>query len=207
MLWPMDGAPLHFYFDFISPYGYFASLRIEELAARHGREVEWHTMLLGVSVLKVMGLKPLLDTPLKGDYVKGDVKRYARKHGIPLGRDLDAPVGNPLPAARAFCWVKEHHPHLQAPMAQALYRAYWAEGRDLSTPESLADIDLPPGMDPSWIESGARSEFAATLLRREVDASLRSGVFGSPTVIVDGEMFWGVEGLADVEEWLERGGW
>ena len=203
----MDAAPLHFYFDFISPYGYFASLRIAQLATRYEREVEWHTMLLGVSVLKVMGLKPLLDTPLKGDYVRRDVRRYARKHGIHIGRDLDAPVGNPLPAARAFCWVKEHDPRMQAPMAQALYRAYWEEGRDLSTPEALAEIDLPSEMDPAWIASGARSEFAATLLRREVDASLRSGVFGSPTVVVDGEMFWGVERLGDVEDWLESGGW
>ena len=44
-------APLHFHFDFISPYGYFASLRIEAIAQRHGRTVEWHAMLLGVSVL------------------------------------------------------------------------------------------------------------------------------------------------------------
>ena len=44
-------APLHFYFDFISPFGYFASLRIEELASRHGRSVDWHSRLLGGSVL------------------------------------------------------------------------------------------------------------------------------------------------------------
>ena len=71
---------LKFHFDFISPFGYFASLRIEELAARHGRTVEWHPMLLGVSVMKAMGLKPLLDTPLKGPYTERDVLRYARLH-------------------------------------------------------------------------------------------------------------------------------
>jgi 2-hydroxychromene-2-carboxylate isomerase len=81
----MNGGPLNFYFDFISPYGWFASRRVEEIAARHGRTVEWHAMLLGVSVLKVMGLKPLLDTPLKGDYARRDVRRYARKHGLALG--------------------------------------------------------------------------------------------------------------------------
>ena len=70
-----QSLPLHFYFDFISPFGYFASLRIEDLAARHGRSVEWHAMLLGVAVLKVMGLKSLLDTPLKGDYIRRDAKR------------------------------------------------------------------------------------------------------------------------------------
>ena len=137
-------APLAFHFDFISPYGYFASRRIEALAARHGRTVDWRPMLLGVAVLKVMGLKPLLDT-LKGDYVRRDVLRLARRDGVRLGRDLNASVGNPLPPARAFYWVKQHHPELAAPMAHALFHAFWAEGRDLSTPEAVGAIRLPPG--------------------------------------------------------------
>jgi len=199
--------PIHFHFDFISPYGWLASLRIGELAARHGRTVDWHSMLLGVSVLKVMGLKPLLDTPLKGDYVRGDIRRHVRKLGLKMGRDLDAPVGNPLPMARAFCLVKHHHPHLQPAMAQALYHAYWVLGQDLSTPQAVAAIRLPDGMDSTWIEEGVQGEFAATLLKREVDASLRAGVFGSPTVIVDGEMFWGYDRLGDVDEWLATAGW
>ena len=69
-------APIAFYFDFISPYGYFASLRIEELAARLAGP--WMAAdAAGVAVLKVMGLKPLLDTPLKGDYIRHDVRRRA----------------------------------------------------------------------------------------------------------------------------------
>jgi 2-hydroxychromene-2-carboxylate isomerase len=200
-------APLAFYFDFISPYGYFASLRIEELAARHGRRVDWRPMLLGVAVMKVMGLKPLLDTPLKGAYVRRDVLRHARRHGIQLGRDLDAPVGNPLPPARAFCWVKQHHPELQAAMAHALYHAFWAEGRDLSTPEAVAAIRLPQAVDPEALAAATASEEAATLLRNAVAASLDSGVFGSPTIIVDGEPFWGSDRLGEVDEWLTTGGW
>jgi 2-hydroxychromene-2-carboxylate isomerase len=200
-------SPLAFYFDFISPYGYFASLRIEELAARHGRTVDWRPMLLGVAVLKVMGLKPLLETPLKGDYIRRDVLRHARRHGIALGRDLDAPVGSPLAMARAFCWVKRHRPELQGAMAHALYHAYWAEGRDLSTPEAVASIALPGGLSREEVAAGAASEEAATLLRESVAASIEAGIFGSPTTVVDGEPFWGVDRLADVEAWLASGGW
>ena len=95
-------AALDFYFDFISGYGYLASLRIEAIAARHGRRVHWHSMLLGVSVMKVMGLKPLLDTPLKGDYVLKDAARYMRRHGLTLARQISDPMMDPRPAARAF---------------------------------------------------------------------------------------------------------
>jgi 2-hydroxychromene-2-carboxylate isomerase len=200
-------APITFHFDFISPYGYFASLQVEQLAARHGRTVDWQPMLLGVAVLKVMGLKPLLDTPLKGDYIRRDVLRHARKRGLRLGRDLDAPVGNPLPAARAFYWVRQRHPQLQAAMAHALYHAFWAEGRDLSTPAAVAGIDLPAGLLPADVAAGAASEEAATLLRNAVSASIAAGVFGSPTLVIDGEPFWGADRLAEAEEWLATGGW
>ena len=116
-------------------------------------------------------------------------------------------MGNPLPAARAFTWVKHHRPELQAAMAHALYDAFWAKGHDLSTPQAVAAIVLPPGIEPMAVEAAVQDELVATLLRREVDASLRAGVFGSPTVIVDGESFWGVDRLPDVDEWLSRGGW
>jgi 2-hydroxychromene-2-carboxylate isomerase len=192
---------LRFHFDFISPYGYFASLRIEAIAARHGRGVEWHPMLLGVSVLKVMGLKPLLDTPLKGPYTERDVLRYAREHGVPMQRLPADPVMNPLACGRAMAWVNVHQPQHAAAVAHALYNAYWGRGLDLSTPASLAPV---VGED---IARAAGSDEATALLRAEVDAALQAGVFGSPTVVVDGEPFWGVDKLEQAERWLERGGW
>ena len=200
-------SPLHFYFDFISPFGYFASLRINALAARHGRSVEWHAMLLGVSVIKVMGLKSLLDTPLKGDYIRRDAKRYMRRHHLQLKRDLDDPVMDPRAAGRAFHWVKQQRPELAAPLAQAIYHAHWAEGRDLSTAAEVAAIALPDGIDRDWLVAGIQSEEAGPLLRSAVDASLKAGIFGSPTVVIDGEPFWGTETLGLAEEWLASGGW
>ncbi len=194
-------APIDVHLDFISPYGYFASLRVEALAARHGRTVAWHPMLLGVAVLKVMGLKPLMDTPLKGDYVERDVRRYAREHGVPLGRQPRDPVMHPLACGRALAWVNRHQPERAGEVVHAIYRAYWGEGRDLSTPVSLEPVV------GETIARAAAGEDAAALLRAEVDASLAAGVFGSPTLIVDGEPFWGVDKLEQAERWLTRGGW
>lgn len=199
---------IEFHFDFISPYGWFASRRIEAIAARHGRTVEWHPMLLGVSVLKVMGLKPLLDTPVKGDYVRRDVRRHARREGLVLGRDLDAPAMNPLAAGRALCWVKRHHPGCEAALAHSIYDACWSRGLDLSTPESLVrQVQLPPGVQAHALVEALAGDEPAALLRASVEASLARGVFGSPTCIVDGEPFWGFDRLDDVDAWLACGGW
>lgn len=193
--------PIQVHLDFISPYGYFASLRVEALAARHGRTVAWHPMLLGVAVLKVMGLKPLMDTPLKGDYVERDVRRYAREHGVPLQRQPRDTVMHPLACGRALAWVNRHQPERAGEVVHAIYRAYWGEGRDLSTPVSLEPVV------GATIAQASAGEEAAALLRAEVDASLAAGVFGSPTLIIDGEPFWGVDKLEQAERWLQRGGW
>jgi len=200
-------TPISFYFDFLSPYGYFASKLVEPLAARHGREVCWHPMLLGVSVLKVMGLKPLLDTPLKGDYVRNDVLRTARKLGLPLGRDMAHPPTSSLVPARVLCWAKHGRPDVTSALAHALYDAIWRDGVDLNRPDDLRHVQLPQGMDPEAVVAAASSAEAADLLRGEVARSLELGIFGSPTVVVDGEPFWGADRLVDVEDWLASGGW
>ena len=193
--------PIHVHLDFISPYGYFASLRVEALAARHGRSVAWHPMLLGVAVMKVMGLKPLMDTPLKGDYVERDVRRYAREHGVPMQRQPRDPVMNPLASARALAWTNRHAPERAGEVVHAIYHACWGLGQDLSTPASLV-----PVLGEALAQAAGGDE-AAALLRAEVEASIAAGVFGSPTLIIDGEPFWGVDKLEQAERWLASGGW
>ena len=200
-------APIDFYFDFISGYGYFGSLRIEALAERHGRGVNWHCMLLGVSVMKVMGLKPLLETPLKGEYVLRDFARYMRRHGLVLARNLSDPMMDPRPAARAFCWVKRNHGGLEGAYAQAVFDRYWRLGRDLSVTDELVALADPLGLDEEALKRGLESEESRTDLRDSVAAALERGVFGSPFIIVDGEQFWGSDRLEMVDEWLARGGW
>lgn len=203
----MNRAPIDFYFDFISPFGYFAALRIDELAARHGRETEWHSMLLGVTVMKVMGMKPLLETPLKGDYIRREFARYVRRHGLDLKRQSGDPMMDPRPCGRAFHWVKRHLPGREKALARAFYQAYWAEGRDLGSAHAAAEVAGAAGFDADQLAAAIEGGEAGALLRAAVDASMKRGVFGSPTVIVDGEPFWGVETFGTLEEWLARGGW
>ena len=199
--------PIDFYFDFLSMYGYFASLRIEALAARHGRGVRWHSMLLGVSVMKTMGLKPLLETPLKGDYVVRDSLRYVRKHGLQMARKPADPMMDPRPAARAFYWLRHEHPGAETPFAQEVLDRYWRLGQDLGQADRVAEIAPVLGLDVEALRAGMESDTARNELRNAVAASLERGVFGSPFFIVDGEPFWGSDRLEQLEDWLASGGW
>jgi 2-hydroxychromene-2-carboxylate isomerase len=201
-------ASIDFYFDFISPFGYFASLRIDALAARHGRKVEWRSMLVGVTVLKVMGLKPMMEIPLRGDYLKHDAARYMRRHGITMKRPVERTPTNPVIAGRAFHWLRVHAPDRARAAAEALYAAYWVEDGPLDTVERVADIaGLGVAADRRAVLDGIASGEAAMLLRQEVDASIARGIFGSPSFLVDGELFFGVDKLDLLDEWLTVGGW
>ena len=70
-------APLDFYFEFASPYGYLASLRIDAIAAAYDREVTWRPIMLGAA-LKLTGGGPNMNLPLKGPYLLHDAPRFAR---------------------------------------------------------------------------------------------------------------------------------
>lgn len=201
------GTPIQFYFDFISPFGYFASLRIDELARRYGREVEWTSMLLGVSVLKVMGIPPIVELPLKGPYVINDAKRYARQHRVAFERTSPTQPSRPVEAGRVFAWAKEIDPAAAKRLAGLIFRSYFARCLDIADDRVLSQCVREAGLSWPTFEAARVAGTPAALLQRNVDDSIRRGVFGSPFFIVDGEPFFGLEKLPVVEEWLATGGW
>jgi 2-hydroxychromene-2-carboxylate isomerase len=198
-------APIEFWFDFSSPYGYIASHRIDALAAKHGRTVDWHPFLLGVA-FQQSGQKPLLDVPLKGDYSKRDFARSARLHGFPFLLPHGFPFSAVAPS-RAFYWLKERDAARAVALAKALYIAAYGHGRNISKPELVADVARSYGHDPAEVLAGMNDQKVKDKLRSEVDAGIAKGVFGSPFIFVDGEPFWGSDRLEQIDLWLTRGGW
>ena len=197
---------VQFYFDFSSPYGYLAAQKIEALAGTHGRGVDWRPILLG-AVFKVDGMAPLTEIPLKGDYSRRDMARSARHHGI---RDFRMPAKFPLPtqaAARILLWAKARDPRLAAPVAKAIYRAYFFDNRDISDPDIAAEAAATvPGVERAAARAAVDDPVYKEALRLEVDAAIKRGVFGSPFVVVDGEPFWGLDRFDQIERWLAQGG-
>lgn len=197
--------PIDFYFDYSSPYGYFAATRIENIAARHGRTVTWRPILLG-AVFKVTGQQPLTTIPLKGDYAKRDLARTARLFGVPFALPTRFPIASTA-ACRAFYAVADKDPALAKRLALALYDAYFAHDRDISVPDVMLDVAAKSGVDRDLLARALDDPAIKDRLRREVDAAVGRGVFGSPYIVVDGEPFWGSDRLDQVEKWLETGGW
>jgi 2-hydroxychromene-2-carboxylate isomerase len=194
-------SPLEFWFDFSSPYGYLAAQRIEALAARHGRTVDWRPMLLGVA-FKASGAAPLTEVPLKGPYSRRDFVRSARFHGID---EFRMPSRFPIPtqaAGRILLWAKSKDPSSAAAVARALLRAYWVDDRDISNPDLAAAAAGAAGVDVAAARAVVDDPAWKDALKREVETGLARGVFGSPFVFVGDEPFWGLDRFDQLDWYL-----
>jgi 2-hydroxychromene-2-carboxylate isomerase len=190
-----------FYFDFSSPYGYLASQRIEAIAAKHGRSVNWRPILLGPA-FKAMGTPLIVSTPLKGEYSQRDFPRSARFHGIPYNQPTTFPVST-LVAARVFYWLKGRDEKQAVAFAKAVFKAYFVDDINVSELDTVAKLATSVGCKADEVRAALEDPAVKQKTKAEVDASLAQGVFGSPYVVVDGEPFWGMDRLEQVERWLQ----
>jgi len=199
-------GPIEFYFDFLSPYGYLAATKIDDLAEKYKRQVIWRPFLLGVTVVKVMGLRPVMETPLKADYVRQDLPRMAKLLGVPLNLSTNGPT-NSRAAARAFYWLQDKDEQQAKELALVLLTRQWVRGEDITEAETVADEAASLGIDREDLLVALRSTTLEDRLRQEVDKAIERGVFGSPTFCVDNEILWGVDRLWMLEHWLRYGSW
>ena len=188
-------APIDFYFDFSSPYGYLASHKIEPLAAKYGRSVTWRPILLGAA-FKATGAAPLPSIPLKGDYAKRDFLRSARFHDVQFRLPEPFPISS-VAACRAFYSLGKEQDQVR--LAKALFSAYFVDNVNIGDAENVLKIANGIGLKPDVNDQAVKDK-----TRAEVDAALAKGVFGSPYIVIDGEPFWGVDRFDQIERWLRE---
>ncbi len=196
-----ESAPIEFWFDLSSPYAYFASLRIDDIAAGHGRSVIWRPFLLGL-MFRVTGNAPLTEQPLKGDYARRDWERLARMDGVPFVMRPDFPLRTQVPARMILATRETSGESSAGDLAKALLASLFADGLDISDPAIAAHVGARVGLDPAELTDAAGDDAWRSALRRQCDEAGSRGIFGSPWIVVDGEPFWGADRLPMVERWL-----
>jgi 2-hydroxychromene-2-carboxylate isomerase len=194
---------IEFYFDFASPYSYFAARRIEQIAAAHGRAVRWLPVLVTV-MCEATGspLVPLV--PIKWQYVQRDLERTARAEGIAYR----LPPGFPrllLAPGRAMLWIRQvHGEKTAAAFARTCLQAYFGDGVDISDAQVLTGIGAALGVDRQALLAGMADDAIKSRFRGATAQALNKGAFGVPFVIADGEAFWGFDRLGQLDAWLGR---
>jgi len=201
---PMSSNPLDFYFDFSSPYSYIANEWVDAVAARHGRTVRRHAILLGAT-FQAAELKSPVSYPIKREYSIADFARSARYEGVPyvLPATFPIPTQN---AARVFWWQHDTvSPPAAAAWARAAFRAFFTRGVMLHESAALKALAAESGLDADAAEAAWNDPVWKLRLKTENESAIAAGVFGAPFFVVDGESFWGNDRKAQIERWLSSG--
>ncbi len=194
----MNRAPLRFFFDYVSPYSYLAWTQLPALAARHGRTVELVPVLFA-GMLNTLGTTGPAEVPNKRFYIYKHTKRIAHDLGVPFVMPAAHPF-NPLPALRMTVAVQDAE--ARARLVTALFSAVWAGGGGLMEPERLVSTVFSAGLDAMALIEAARTPEVKDQVRRISDELLALEGFVVPTIIADGELFWGVDSLGHLERFL-----
>jgi len=188
-----------FWYDFSSPYAYLGSTQIERVAARHGARVNWRPFLLG-ALFKQIGTPdvPMLAvSEAKRRYLAQDIRDWAGYWNVPLAWPTRFPMRTVLPLRLALAVGEARRPEL----SHAIFRAYWAEDRDISDPAVLATLcDDADALARAQSDPAIKQALIASTSEAE-----RIGLCGAPSFVVRGHLFWGQDRLDLVDRVL--GGW
>jgi len=192
---------LDFYFDFSSPFAYLASTQVQSVAARSGAALVYKPFLLG-GLFQAVGTPqvPLFEMPqTKQRHAANDMVRWAAHLGVPLKL---FPSRFPMNTVKALRMVLALPNAERAPLVDAVYRAYWAEDRDIHDAAVLADIASKLGLDGAALVAKTSDDALKRALREATDEAARLGLFGAPSFAVGDLLFWGQDRLVFVENAL-----
>ena len=190
--------PLAFYFDFISPYAYLAWHGVHRLAEKHGRSVT-PVPILFASLLNAHGHKGPAEIEPKRLYTGKHVMRLGHDHGLRL---VPPPVHpfNPLLPLRVACLAMPAADKRR--LITAIYDAIWAEGGGVHDEPLLARALTAAGFDAAALIAEAKTDAVKLMLREQSDRALALGCFGVPTIVADGELFWGFDAFPHIDRFL-----
>ena len=195
---------VEFHFDFGSPNAYFAHKIIPGIEQRTGAKFEYVPILLG-GVFKLTNNQPPMlqfkDVKSKNDYMKIEIVRFIRKHGLARFKmNPHFPV-NTVQIMRGAVAAESDG---QLPKyADAVFRHMWEDGLKMDDPEVIRTALDAGGLDGARTLARIQEQDVKDKLLKNTEGSVARGTFGAPTFFVGNEIFFGKDKLRDVEEEIE----
>ena len=191
-------AAIDYWFSVGSTYNYLTVMRLEEVEGKAGVTFRWRPFSMW-KILREMKNVPFADKPVKAAYMWRDIQRRAEIYG------LKPRVPAPYPAQKvalgiqvAFLgmregWGKE--------FVKSSYELLYGTGTEPYIDPGLSQTLTKLGQDPARVLAEANSDENNRLLDVETDLARSLGIFGAPTFVVEGEVFWGDDRLDDAIQW------
>ena len=194
---------LDFYFDIGSPAAYLAWTQVPALVKETGAKLNSLPFLLG-GAFKATGNASPVTIPAKGKWLIRDLQHWAAHYGLPpIIMPANFPV-NTLPFMRAMIGVQMHQPDRYQALGDALYAGMFVDGLDMNDMNVVGQVLAKAGFDPSAIMAMTQDPMIKAKLIANTDAAIAAGVFGAPSFVVDGELYWGQDRMHFVRKALLR---
>jgi 2-hydroxychromene-2-carboxylate isomerase len=193
-----DPSRLYFFLDYISHNAYLAWHEAPALAAKHGLQLTPVPVLFGAMLSHYQQVGPA-EMPAKSRWMLWNVLRKARRHGIPIAPPATHPF-NPLVPLRVTCADLDDAQRLR--LVDRLFRATWAESRPVAEPATVREMLAELGLPADALLAAAQTDPVKQRLRQNTDDALARGVFGVPTLLARGELFWGFDDLEYLDMFL-----
>ena len=198
----MEGGCIDFWFTMGSTYSYLSVMRLEKLAAKSGIRFRWRPFHL-LLILQEMKHVPFADKPAKMSYMWRDLGRRAAMHGIETSLPAPYPAKQSVMANLVALigmrqgWGED--------FARAAYRRWMQLGQETGSEPNLSASLRDIGQEPEPVLALANAPETMAALVAETHAARGLGIFGSPTFVIDGELFWGDDRLEDAVSWYRQG--
>lgn len=192
-----------YYVSLNSPWTYLGSKRFEAIARKHGADVTIWPVDFG-SVFSVSGGLPLPKrAPQRQAYRMMELKRWRDHLGVKTTLEPKFFPANEVPAARCVIALREQGRMADAiKLAHAVLAALWAEEKDTGDPETLRAIIAACGLDADALIVASQAQEIAGKREAYTKHAIDQGVFGAPSFVIDGEIFWGQDRLDFVDRKL-----
>ena len=191
---------VEFYFDVGSPTAYLAHKRLQQLRAQYGLKLRYMPMLLG-GVFKASGNTSPIAIPAKGKYMlEQDLPRFAARYGVPLIFNPHFPI-NTLNLMRAAIAAQELG--CVDAYLDRVFDAIWVEKKNMGDAAVVERVLANAGLDAGALIARSQDPEVKAELVANTEAAVARGVFGAPTLFMDGAMYFGQDRLDFIEEALQ----
>ena len=199
----IEHRTVDYYFTITSPWSYLGHDRFMELAVDNGLEIRFHPVDFGVIFAGSGGLPLPKRAPQRQRYRLFELQRWRQRLGLPLNLHPKHFPTDAAPGARAILAASQMGLDVAA-LAGALMRACWAEDRDVADAATLKAVADGIGADGAGLIRKAETPEIYAEAEAETESAVQAQVFGAPSWIYRGELFWGQDRIDFLED-LVRG--
>lgn len=189
------------YFTFtLSPFAYLAGDQLERVAAKHDATITYKPFAL-MQIFERTGTPALPDRhESRKSYRLQEMGRIAKMNGLPINKKPAHWPTNPAPSCYAIIAAQNAGGGDVGGLCQSILAACWAQEKDIADDAVLRECLKDNGFDPELANSGLLS--GAETFAKNTEEALVRGVFGTPTYLIDDQVFWGQDRLSYLDAYL-----